>query len=155
MLNKLGFEPETRGQPSPGLMLSVTTQTKSRDRAWIIIALFINIRGQESEKVAGKNPNSHLTLSFQKQVYIPETWVLGRGKFLGGVQADMRFVLGGGAEREVRRFLQNWLPLFQCSLFICIRIPLFRDTLGLWQGTLSTLQLGRRHINCLLSDVFG
>ena len=50
---------ETEGQQSPGLLLPVTAQTKSREGLDYNCA-FINDRGQQSEKVAGKKPNIHL-----------------------------------------------------------------------------------------------
>ena len=54
----------------------LSAQPKSRNSDGIVVVLLL-MSCQQSEKEAGKNPNIHLPLSFQKKVYLGETVKLG------------------------------------------------------------------------------
>ena len=85
--------------------------TKKRKQGLGYNCAFINIRGQQSKKVVGKNPNTHFTLTFQKQVHIGEMWEFGRGEFLVGAQTLFLLgIKGGGAERGVLQLLSKLAP---------------------------------------------
>ena len=83
---------------------------------------FINIRGQLSEKVVGKNHNIHFPLSFHETSLYKGTVGIGEGEISEG-SADVLFPLGvrgGRAERGVSQLLHKLtllVPVFALHLY--------------------------------------
>ena len=137
---------ETEGQPSPpSLCLLSHRSAKKHRQALDYNCAFSNIRGQQSEKVVGKNPNIHLELSetslFKGNVGIWEGEILR-------VTAEVLFLCGQGwgwgeQKGESCCFFPSWLPLFWSCVSKCISIPLFPDTCGLRSRRPHILWLGR------------